>query len=137
MSVTNAIRVALENHLATTPNPALPAIAWPNVSFTPAPGTPYIRAEFIPTARRPSVIGPNPEQRIQGLFSLTVFTPEFQGAAAGMGIVDRLLVRFNGSSAIVAPTVTVRLEYSEARLPLHAPPFFAIPVEIGWYAYKP
>jgi hypothetical protein len=139
MSVTNAIRVALENHLLTTsptPAPALPAIAWPNVPFIPTTGTPYIRADFVPTLRRPSVAGPNPEQRISGLYMLTVFTPENTGAAAGMAIADKLLTRFNGSSVITASSVNVRIEYSEARLPLHMPPFYAIPVEIGWYAYS-
>jgi hypothetical protein len=140
MSVTNDIRVALENHLATTPAtpaPALPAIAWPNVPFTRVEGSPFIRAEFIPVTRRPVVAGPNPEQRISGLFYLTIFTPEDRGAAAGMALADKLLVRFNGSSAIVASNVIVRIEYSEVKMPLHDPPFFAIPVEIGWYAYKP
>ena len=136
MTVTNDIRVALENHLNTTPAPALPVIAWPNVPFTPTTGTPYIRAEYIPVARRPFVVGPDPEQRINGLFYLTVFVPENEGAATGTEIADRLVARFNGSDAIVSPNVTVRLEYSEVKQPLHSPPFFAIPVEIGWYAFK-
>jgi hypothetical protein len=139
MSVTNAIRVALENHLFTTPAtpaPALPAIAWPNVPFTPTTGAPYIRADFVPTLRRPVVAGPDPEQRLSGLFMLTIFTPEDQGANAGMAIADKLLTRFNGSGAILASAVTVRLQYSEVKMPLHSPPFYVIPVEIGWYAYS-
>jgi len=132
---TNAVRVALENHLNTTPSPALPAIAWPNVPYTRVTGTPYIRVEFIPVLRRPVVVGPDPEQRMSGLFYLTVFTPEDMGAHAGMTVVDRLLTRFNGSSAIIASSVIVRLTHSEAKMPLHDPPFYAIPVEIGWYAY--
>jgi hypothetical protein len=139
MSVTNAIRVALENHLFTTPTtpaPALPAIALPNVPFTPATGTPYIRADFVPTLRRPVVAGPDPEQRLSGLFMLTIFTSEDQGANAGMAIADKLLTRFNGSGAILASAVTVRLQYSEVKMPLHRPPFYVIPVEIGWYAYS-
>jgi hypothetical protein len=136
MSVYDKIRVALENHLATM-SPPLPAIAWPNVPFTPATGQSYLRAQFIPTARRPTVVGPTPEQRIQGLFAINIYTPEYQGASAGMVLADRIITRFNGSSSIVASSVTVRLEYSEATLPLHDPPFFVIPVQIGWYAYNP
>ncbi len=135
MSKINAIRVALENHLNTS-SPALPAIAWPNVPYTRVEGTPFIRAEFIPVLRRPVVVGPTPEQRTSGLFYLTVFTPEDRGAHAGMALADQLMARFNGSDAIVAANVIVRLEYSEAKMPLHDPPFFAIPVEIGWYAYS-
>lgn len=138
MTTLNDIRVALESHLAstaTTPAPALPAIAWPNVPYTPAPGTPYLRAEFIPVLRRPVVTGPNPEQRFSGMFYLTIFTPEERGAAAGMALADKLLTRFNGSSSILTTNAIVRLEYSEAKMPLHDPPFYAIPIEVGWYAY--
>jgi hypothetical protein len=130
----SAIRTALEAHLAST-SPALPAVAWPNVPFTPVTGTPYLRADFVPVTRRPVVAGPAPEQRAAGLFYVTVYTPEDQGATAGLALADALLARFNGSTAIVASNVTVRLEYSETKMPLHDPPFYAIPVEIGWYAY--
>jgi hypothetical protein len=135
MSVYDSIRVALENHLNTT-TPALPAIAWPNVPFTPVTGTPYLRAQFMPVTRRPVVAGPSPTQRLSGLFFVTAYTPEARGARDGMLLAGRLVTRFNGSTAIIASGVTVRLEYSEAKMPLHEPPFYVIPVEIGWYAYK-
>lgn len=140
MSVFNATRVALENHLNTTPvatdEAPLPPIAWPNVPFTRQEGQAFLRVEFVPILRRPVTAGPTPEQRLSGQFFVTVFTPEDQGADAGMTLVDRILTRFNGSDAIIASSVIVRLEYSEPKLPLHDPPFFAIPVEIGWYAYN-
>lgn len=136
MTSLNHIRIALENHLNTTPGAALPAIAWPNVPFTRTPGTPYIRAEFLPMVRRPVTTGPDPEQRRSGTFMLTVFTPESAGASAGTLLAERLEDRFSGSTAIVTSDVTVRLEYSEATRPLHDPPFFAIPVEVGWYCYS-
>ena len=79
--------------------------------------------------------GPSPEQRFSGLFYLTIYTPEERGAAAGTALADRLLTRFNGSSSIVTANAIVRLEYSEAKMPLHDPPFYAIPVEVGWYSY--
>lgn len=135
MTATRAIRTVLETHLSTTPSPALPALAWPNVPYTPTVGTPYITVEFIPVLRRPVVVGPDPEQRHSGLFYLTVFTPESRGADAGLTIVDQLLTRFNGHTSITGATVNVSIEYSEAKMALHMPPFYAIPVEIGWYAY--
>jgi hypothetical protein len=139
MTKLNAIRTALGNHLATM-SPAPPSIAWPNQPFTPAVdangrGVPYIRAQFIPVTRRPVVVGPSPEQRHTGLFMLTIYTPEDAGDSAGLILADSLVARFNGSSSIVAATVTVRLDYSEAKLPLHAPPFYVIPVEIGWHSF--
>lgn len=134
MTKTNAIRIALENRLATT-SPALPAIAWPNVPFKPTRGQPYLRAQFAPVTRRPVTAGPDPDQRHAGLFMVYVYTPEDQGAAAGTLLADQILARFNGSDAEIAADVIVRFEYSEAKLPLHDPPFYVIPVEVGWYSY--
>lgn len=128
-----AIRTALEKHLADTPG--LPPVAWPNVPFTPSPGHSYIRAEFVPVTRRPIVMGPGPMHRAVGLFMLSVCTPERDGAGAGLALADVLLQRFNGSTTIQSPTVNVSIEYSEAKLPLHSPPFYVIPIQVGWYAY--
>jgi len=121
---------------ASIVTPALPAIASPNVPFTPVEGTPYLRVQFAPVLRRPVVAGPDPEQRYSGLFFVTIFTPEDLGAGAGMAIADQLLDRYTGSDALLTQDAVVRLEYSEAKMPLHEPPFFAIPLEIGWYAYR-
>ena len=134
MSITNAVRVALESHLAAT-TPTLPAIAWPNVPYARVEGTPYIQVSFRPASRRPVTAGPAPEQRTSGTFFLTVFTPEDAGAARGMELADQLLARFDGSDDIVTDSVIVRIEYSEVKQPLHDPPFYAIPVEIGWYSF--
>jgi hypothetical protein len=130
----SAIRTILESHLAAT-TPALPAIAWPNVPFTPTVGTPYIAAEFIPVLRRPVVVGPTPEQRTSGMLYLTVCTPEARGAAAGYLVVDQLLSRFRGHISLSSGGITVSIEYSEAKMALHNQPFYVIPVEIGWYSY--
>ena len=135
MSVMNDIRIALENHLATMVPPP-PAVAWPNVPFTRQEGQTFLVIDFQPLVRRPSTVGTDPEQRVSGQFFITVYTPEAQGASEGMLLADALLIRFNGASAVIAPKVVVRLEYSEVKRALHDPPFFAIPVEIGWYAYS-
>lgn len=134
MTNLNNIRTALENHLATT-SPALPDIAWPNVPYTPTQGVSYLRATFMPVTRRPVTAGPTPEQRRTGLFMVNIYTPEDQGALAGTQIAERIEERFNGSSAIIVSSTIVRIEYSEAKLPLHEPPFYVIPVEISWYSY--
>lgn len=134
MSTLNNIRIALENHLATS-TPTLPDIEWPNVKYDPTEGTPYLQVRFIPVTRRPTTVGPTPEQRYSGLFTVNVCTPQNTGAAAGMALAEQITARFNGSDDIAGTGVTIRLEYSEAKLPLHQPPFYVIPVEIAWYAF--
>lgn len=136
MTALDDIRVALENHLATmTYSPTLPPVAWPNVPFTPPANATHIRAIFMPVTRRPVVVGPDPEQRRSGVFMVTVYSPEETGAAECTRLAEAIEDRFNGSTAIVAADVTVRLDYSEAKRPLQSTPFFAIPVEIGWHAF--
>jgi hypothetical protein len=76
------------------------------------------------------------QQRHSGLFYVTAYTAESLGASAGLTLADAIQARFNGSSAIITSPVIVRIEYSEVKLPLHDPPFYAIPVEIGWYAFR-
>lgn len=156
MSSFNDIRAALETRLADTPlynpwdfdpswddsAPAVPSvsdvipIAWPNAAFAPRPNVPYLTVQFVPTSRRAAVVGPDPEQRLVGLFFVNVYTPEMEGSGIGMTLADIIMARFDAASSLITPKIAVRIEYSEARLPLHDPPFFVIPVEIGWYAYK-
>jgi hypothetical protein len=52
-----------------------------------------------------------------------------------MTLADQLLTRFNSADGIIGDSVIVRIEYSEVKQPLHDPPFYAIPVEIGWYSH--
>ena len=131
-----AIKSALENRLATASlTPALPAVAWPNVEFARTVGTPYIKVDFRPILRRPVVIGPAPEQRVSGLFYLTVYVPEEKGEGGGLDVAEQLLTLFDGSTSFTHANQSVSIEYSEVKPPLHDTPFYAIPVEIGWYAY--
>jgi hypothetical protein len=164
MSVYNLIRAALETQLTENVNwflrtgewrtfgewfdaqdwetgetimsPALPGIARQNARFARAEGVSFIEITFDPVLRRAVTAGPDPEKRTSGLFYATVYTPEAVGSGAGFDIADQIVSRFDASSAILYPDVIVRIEYGEAKPALHTPPFFAIPVEIGWYAYK-
>lgn len=130
------IRIALENHLATmTYASGLPSIAWPNVPFTRPENAAYIQVSFRPVTNRPSVIGPDPQRRRSGLFMVTVYTPEMQGAAEGAALAAAIESRFAGSTVVTGTNALVSIEYAEVKSPLHATPFFAIPVEIGWYAF--
>ena len=134
-AITRKIRLALQAHLVNTPAPALPTIDYDNVRFDQEPGVPYIQAQFAQLARRPAVRGPDPEHRYSGIFLLTVCTPENSGPTAGEEVADQLQERFNGASSIQGVDVNVSIEYSEAEMGYHRPPFYCIPVRVGWYCY--
>lgn len=159
MTIINDIRACLDTHLSGTTG--IPTIARQNVPFEPTTGTSYIKADLIPTLRRPAVRGLNPQQRYDGLYSILICTPEGLGSGAGYDIADLLLDRFNATTDIVytnpfdailqeggddllledssrlllgSPTI-VTIDYSEVRTSFLDSPFYCTPVTVAWYTY--
>lgn len=159
MTIINDIRACLDTHLSGTVG--IPTIARQNVPFEPTTGTSYVKADLIPTSRRPSVRGLNPQQRYDGLYSLLICTPEAMGSGAGYEFADLLLDRFNATTDIIytnptdailqenndnllledtgllllgSPTI-VSIDYSEVRTSFLDSPFYCTPVTVAWYTY--
>jgi hypothetical protein len=117
-SIYNDIRAALENKLANTSN--LPAgIAYENVSFSPTTGTSYLQTNFLPTLRRPAVRGLNPQQRYDGVFVVTAYTPA------------TTKISYSGDE-----TITVSIDYAERQQGFLDAPWYYVPINIGWYVYN-
>lgn len=127
------IRVALERYLSLTST--LPDVAWPNVDYTPTTGTPFIKVQFQPTSRRPSVKGPTPRHRYQGLLTLLCYQPEGQGSGASDDLANLLVDRFNSTVDIIYDGVAVRVEYSEVQSSYINSPWYVTPVTIAWFSY--
>jgi len=159
MTIINDIRACLDTHLSGTVG--IPAIARQNVPFEPTTGTSFIKANLVPTLRRPAVRGLNPQQRYDGIYSILICTPEGLGVGAGYDIADLLLDRFNATTDIVytnpfdailqesgddillednsrlllgSPTI-VSIDYSEVRTSFLDSPFYCTPVTVAWYTY--
>jgi hypothetical protein len=134
MTIINDIRACLDTHLSGTVG--IPTIARQNVPFEPTTGTSYVKADMIPTSRRPAVRGLNPQQRYDGLYSLLICTPEGLGPGAGYDIADLLLDRFNATTDISNAGLTISVDYSEVRTSFLDSPFYCTPVTIAWYVYN-
>jgi hypothetical protein len=120
-----------------------------------------VKADLIPTSRRPAVRGLKPQQRYDGLYSLLICTPEGLGPGAGYDVADLLLDRFNATTDIIytnpydailqedgfdillednsrlllgSPTI-VSIDYSEVRTSFLDSPFFCTPITVEWYCY--
>lgn len=159
-NVNNDIRAALESKLANTTG--LPSIAYENVSFSPTTGTSFLKANFIPTFRRPAVLGLSPQKRYQGVFVVTTHAPEGTGPKAANDYVDiveaafeatthiywdivdeRLLteqeafvVTESGSRLLATNAIDVSIEYAERQVGFVDTPWYYVPLNIGWYCYK-
>jgi hypothetical protein len=139
-SIHNDIRAALEGKLAATSN--LPtSIAYENVPFEPTTGTSYLQTSYIPTSRRPSVRGLNPQQRYQGIFSVTVYAPEGNGPATADAFANTIIEAFEATTDIPytpsgGTTINVSIDYAERQQGFLDSPWYFIPIDIGWYTYK-
>jgi hypothetical protein len=128
------IRAALEVALAAIPN--LPPIAWENKSFTPDTAVGYIQVRQLPTARRPTVRGLNPQQRYQGVFQLLVKMPENKGPNPAQTVVTALINAFEATTDLSYDTTFVTIDYTEQVGGFTDSPFYTIPVNVNWYSYK-
>lgn len=133
MTIINDIRACLDNHLTGTSG--IPTIARQNVPFEPTTGTSFVKADMIPTSRRPAVRGLNPQKRYDGLYSLLICTPEGLGPGAGYDIADLLLARFDAATDITYNGFIVSIDYSEVRTSFLDSPFYCTPITVGWYIY--
>ena len=138
-SIHNDIRAALETHISTTAN--LPTIAYENVAFEPTTGTSFIRVQYLPTVTRPAVRGLNPQLRYQGVFAVTVFTPEGNGPSTADDYVNKVINAFQATTDISftnaqSQTIKVSIDYAERQQGLIDSPWYYVPINIGWYIYK-
>lgn len=138
-SIHNEIRAALETHISTTAD--LPTIAYENVVFEPTTGTSFIRVKYLPTVTRPAVRGLNPQLRYQGVFAVTVFTPEGNGPSTADDYVNKVINAFQATTDISftnaqSQTIKVSIDYAERQQGLIDSPWYYVPINIGWYIYK-
>ena len=138
-SIHNDIRAALETHISTTAD--LPTVAYENVVFEPTTGTSFIRVQYLPTVTRPAVRGLNPQLRYQGVFAVTVFTPEGNGPSTADDYVNKVINAFQATTDISftnaqSQTIKVSIDYAERRQGLIDSPWYYVPINIGWYIYK-
>ena len=138
-SIHNDIRAALETHISTTAN--LPTIAYENVAFEPTTGTSFIRVQYLPTVTKPAVRGLNPQLRYQGVFYVTVATPEGNGPSTADDYANKVINAFQATTDISftnaqSETIKLSIDYAERQQGLIDSPWYYVPINIGWYIYK-
>lgn len=129
------IRAALEKHLVDTPI-TLPDIAWENVDYSPTTGAPFLKVQFQPTSRRPSVLGLTPEHRYQGIMTILCYQPEGSGPGSSQDLTDQLLARFNSTTDISWDGIIVSVEYSQQESSYINSPWYVTPITVAWYIYS-
>jgi len=136
-SIYKDIRRALEVKLD---NEGIADIAYENVAYSPTTGTSFLQPSFIPTIRRPSVMGTNPPQRYQGLFRVRCHAAEGTGPNAAESLADSVIEAFEATTDISyntgSETLLVSIDYADRGAGLLDTPWYIVPVNIGWYIYN-
>lgn len=136
-SIYDSIRAALEVKLANVAG--IPTIAYENVSFSPTTGQSFVQPRFIPVSRRPSVRGPNPQQRYDGVFRVFCYVPEGKGPAAADDLANKVIEAFDATTDISFTsgdnTIIVSIDYAERDNGFVDTPWYYVAVNIGWYIY--
>ena len=127
------IRAALENALDGITSAT---VVYENTRVDVAPGESYVFAQLNPSTRRPNVLGPDPEQRHDGVFNLRVCTPESGGPGPGASIADEIIATMDATADITHGSTTVRVRYAELGVAFPDPPHYCTPVVVGWFAYE-
>lgn len=138
MTVYNDIRQALESQVANvTGIPAAAHRTWENQGpYTPTPGMAWVRSTLMPVDNPPAAIGPNPPLRYSGLFRIEVFWPENVGPASAETLADNIRAVYYVGVGFTKNTTTVRVEYAK-RLPgFPDTPWYVVPVDVRWFAYR-
>ena len=134
----NDIRAALEKKLADS---SLGQIAYENVSFDPTTGTSFLKPSLLPTVRRPTVMGSNPQQRYQGLFRILCHVKEGQGPGLGDSLANSVMEAFEAATDInytnaSNQTINVSIDYADRNAAVVDTPWYIVPVSIGWHIYN-
>lgn len=117
----------LQSALNKALDDAFPAmdVAWENINFVPAVGIGYLRAWLLPAETDVATLGPNPWQRHQGIFQVSVFYPLGQGPGPAMGKAAEIQKIFRPGAKFYYNSVEVVIEKSW--------PSSAMVEDGGWY----
>lgn len=133
-SIFPEIRRLLETHLANVVG--IPDIAWENVEFEPTTGTSFIKPTILPTIRRPSCAGPNPEQYHQGLFILECYVPNEGGPSASDDLTKLVIDSFETTTIITDGTYSLQIRRAEHSQGVTEGPWRKTIANISWFTYN-
>jgi len=135
MAIYDDIREALDSELAA--QSGLPTIFFENVPSEASSPTAYLSTRMFFTSRRPSVRGPNPQMRYEGIYRIIVCVPKRSGTGDALGYAETLTTAFDGSTDIEGANQTVSIDFTELASPFEQEPYWCLPVDVNWYTYGP
>jgi hypothetical protein len=137
VSGTTEIRQALVSRLiAVSPGAAIPAasVAWENRDYTPAVGTRWYRATFLPGQSVAAAVGVDAQNRHVGLFQIDIIDPTGSGDMVTQTEAERIIACYKRGTVLTYTGVSLICDRAY-RLPANQEEdWFVIPVIVEYRA---
>jgi hypothetical protein len=124
------IRSAFVTRLLTFP--ALPSVAWENVSFTPTTGTTYLRPFLLPGEPVQAELGTAGQNRHSGIYQISIYAPAGVGTSAAGTLRDNLIDFFKRGTTMTYSDITVQIQKAFPGPMLQETDWIHIPITIRY-----
>jgi hypothetical protein len=113
-------------------------IAWPEKTFAPVKGVPWLKPELAARSRRPVGFGADSVQQWDGTFQVGIFVPRDSGTRLQNQIASQILAVFKRGLALQTPD-GVWITVTRGTAPVAVPygDWINLPVQIDWFATEP
>lgn len=128
-----AIWLALRGRVESLVLSPVYPVAWPNESYQPAAGVPYLKVEHIPNRTLRAFIGSDDPHHYRGILQIGVMTKLNQNVAVGLEVAGDIADHLPADLKLTAYGVTVRITaHPSVGLPQPQATHLMIPVSVEY-----
>jgi hypothetical protein len=106
MGVFKNIQAALDTKLATLSG--IPAVKWPNTTYTPVSGTTFLRPTLLPNTS--SLASLTAYQMHRGIYQIDIFVELEKGPSAMLALQDSIKNLFENGRSLTAGSDTIYIQ---------------------------
>lgn len=139
MASSITVQQALNSRLTSaSPGAAVSAslVAWPNITFVPPATGMWYEVAYLPGESRASGIGADAQNRIVGIFQITVFSKTEIGEGTAITEAERIVACYKRGTVLTYSGTTVRIKraWRGPAFVSTEPACFQVPVTISFWA---
>lgn len=110
-------------------------VAWPEKTYVPSKGIPYLKPELAARVRTPVGFGADAVQQWTGTYQIGIFTPRDTGTRLQNQLASQILAAFPRGLALQTPDgVWMTVTRGTAPVPVPFGDWINLPVQLDWFA---
>jgi len=132
------VRAALESYLLllpTLPFEVVPLVQWENHQFEPIKNRGWLATTLLVAESYGRSLGKNPTVRMQGIFQVSVFTPQGAGPGNADALADEIMRHYKSGTRLSANGREVTTIVPGRSAGFVDSIWYHVPVTVGWYTH--